>query len=60
VQQPADGGIAAQIALERAYADIEYWKKKAEESEAWKERAIMAEARVAVLSGTGSGQGAMS
>ncbi len=58
VQHPADGG-AAQIALERAYTDIEYWKKKAEEGEGWKERAIMAEARVAVLSGTNSAQGGM-
>ena len=45
--------------MERAYADIEYWKKKAEDGEAWKERAIMAEARVAVLSGTGSAHGGM-
>lgn len=59
VQHPADG-TATQIALERAYADIEYWKKKAEEGDGWKERAIMAEARVAVLSGTGTAQGAMS
>lgn len=53
VQQASDTDTI-QLALGRAYEDLEYWKKKAEEGETWKERAIAAEAQLALVSKSAS------